>query len=128
MRAVTFGLMIFFSTIVLANQAHIEHVKMSQSGNSWTFSVTLRHADTGWEHYADGWRVVDEQGNELGMRVLYHPHENEQPFTRSLSGVNIPDGTTVIYVEARDKEHGWNPDRVRIDLNQPKGERYEITR
>jgi hypothetical protein len=114
--------------MVFANDAHIEHVKAVKSGSSWTFHVTIRHNDTGWDHYADGWRVVDEQGKELGMRVLYHPHETEQPFTRSLSGVNIPKGTTIVYVEARDKVHGWNKDKVRIDLTTSKGDRYEVVR
>ena len=55
-----------------------------------TFSVTLEHADEGWSHYADQWEVLSLDGNLLGKRVLHHPHENEQPFTRSLSGVAIP--------------------------------------
>ena len=64
------------------------------SGGTWTFSVTLRHGDTGWDDYADGWRVVMEDGTVLGTRTLYHPHVQEQPFTRSLGDVTIPDGTT----------------------------------
>ena len=55
----------------------IEAVTARQAANSWRFDVTIRHPDTGWEHYADGWRVLDMQGNELGMRVLHHPHETE---------------------------------------------------
>lgn len=60
---------------------------------TYRFDVTIRHPDTGWDHYADGWRVLDMDGNELGMRVLFHPHVDEQPFTRSLDGVKIPAGT-----------------------------------
>ena len=59
------------------------------SGNNWAVSVTLKHGDTGWDHYADNWRVVDSEGNVLGDRVLYHPHEDEQPFTRGLSSVSM---------------------------------------
>ena len=88
----------------------------------------LRHADTGWDHYADAWRVVTEKGEDLGTRTLYHPHENEQPFTRSLSNILIPKGINVIYVEAHDKVHGWSPQRIRVDIRQDKGERYTLGR
>ena len=90
--------------------------------------MTLRHEDTGWEHYADAWQVVDENGKLLGKRVLYHPHVNEQPFTRSLSGIEIPATTKIVYVEAHDKVHGWSKQRVRIDLDTASGERYEVKR
>jgi len=68
--------------------------------------VTLVHPDTGWDHYADGWRVEDADGNVLGLRVLGHPHVNEQPFTRSLSiSGPLPD---IIYVRARCNVDGWS--------------------
>lgn len=72
------------------------------------FSVTLSHPDTGWDHYADGWEVLDADGNSLGLRELLHPHVAEQPFTRSLSGVQIPEGTTSVYVRARCNVDGWS--------------------
>ena len=46
----------------LAEAPRIEGATAHQNGSSWTISVTLSHADTGWEHYADGWRVLDENG------------------------------------------------------------------
>jgi hypothetical protein len=109
-----------------ANQVEIVKVTLEASAGSWVFNVTLLHEDTGWQHYADGWRVVDEKGNELGYRKLWHPHKDEQPFTRSLSDVNIPAATKIIYVEAHDKVHGWSKQRVRIDLRKPEGDRYLI--
>lgn len=95
----------------------IEDVQIRATGtNKYTFSVTIRHPDTGWDHYADGWRVLDMDGNELGMRVLYHPHVNEQPFTRSLSAVEIPTGTRQVQVQARDLPAGWNEETTIVDL------------
>ena len=82
----------------------------------WNVSVTLRHADTGWEHYADAWRVISKDGAVFGTRTLLHPHETEQPFTRSLSGVDIPKAVTVVFIEAHDKVHGWAKQRLRVDL------------
>lgn len=80
-----------------------------QAGGSWTVSVTIRHPDTGWDHYADGWRVVTETGDVLGTRELLHPHETEQPFTRSLSGVALPDAP--LFIEARCNVDGWGDTR-----------------
>lgn len=111
-----------------AGQVEIVKVKLQQQGGSWSADVTLRHKDTGWDHYADGWRVVSPDGKVLGHRTLYHPHINEQPFTRSLSGIDIPSSLKDIVVEAHDKVHGWSPDQVTIDLSRNAGERYRIDR
>ena len=43
------------------------------------------------ERYADGWRVLDEEGNVLGTHTLMHDHANEQPFTRTQPGLEIPE-------------------------------------
>lgn len=94
----------------------IEKVNALQSASGWRFDVTIRHPDTGWDHYADGWRVLDMDGNELGLRVLVHPHETEQPFTRSLGGVQIPAGTRQVQVQARCLVDGWNDDTVTVAL------------
>lgn len=113
---------------VSAGEVEIEQVVFSaRDGTQWLVDVTLRHGDTGWQHYADAWRILDGQGRELGTRVLYHPHVDEQPFTRSL-GLKIPAETITVYVEAHDKEHGWSPRRVEVNLRTTKGERYRVER
>lgn len=127
---IRFGLILLLNVILMqvvsANQVEIVNVMLEPSANRWTFHVTLKHADTGWEHYADDWRIVDEKGHVLGNRKLWHPHVDEQPFTRSLSDVLIPKKDKIIYVEAHDKVHGWSKQRVRIDMRKLKGPRYEI--
>lgn len=100
----------------LADDATIEAAEARAFGDTWSFSVTLRHGDTGWDDYADGWRVVTEDGTELGLRVLYHPHVEEQPFTRSLGGVAIPDGVETVYIEARTNTDGWGTARFPVSL------------
>lgn len=97
---------LFFALPAFADLPQVLEVKATQSGSSWRFDVRLTHADTGWEHYADGWGVYLEDGTELGYRELLHPHVNEMPFMRSLSGVDIPDGVTRVYVRPRDSVHG----------------------
>ena len=101
----------------LADPPTIEQVRTSANGDTWRFDVTIRHPDTGWDHYADGWRVLDMDGNELGMRVLLHPHETEQPFTRSLGGVVIPDGMTQVQIQARCIVDGWNEGTTVVKLD-----------
>lgn len=105
------------STPALAGPATVLDAQFRQAGGTWTISVTVAHADTGWEHYADGWEVLAPDGQRLGYRELFHPHVNEQPFTRSLSGVVIPGGLTSVQVRAHDNVDGWGPP-VRFDLPQ----------
>ena len=86
------------------------------SGGGWSFDVTLRHPDTGWEHYADAWRVEAPDGRILGLRELLHPHVEEQPFTRSLSGVTVPAGMDHVLIRARCLVDGWSDQTFRLDL------------
>ena len=102
-----------------ATAGEVEIVKADakqEQGGAYSFSVTLRHADTGWEHYADAWEVLAPDGTVLGKRVLYHPHVNEQPFTRSLAGVRVPEGISRVVIRAHDKVHGTGPRTLAVDL------------
>ena len=101
-----------------ADPAVVEKVAMREGSGGWTFDVTISHPDTGWDDYADGWRVVTADGTVLGTRVLAHPHVEEQPFTRSLSGVEIPDGVAEIYIEASTNVEGWGEARVPVVLGE----------
>ncbi|ETX08555.1 MAG: hypothetical protein ETSY2_04690 [Candidatus Entotheonella gemina] len=112
----------------IAGQVEIVHTQFISRSDTWQVYTTLRHGDMGWEHYADAWRVVTEAGDVLGTRTLFHPHVDEQPFTRSQGGIVIPKDTHIVYVEAHDKEHGWSPQRVQVDLRQAKGERFTVQR
>lgn len=89
-----------------------------QRDGIWSISVTLRHPDTGWDHYADGWEVLHPDGNRLGYRELLHPHVNEQPFTRSLGGVVIPAGVDYVLIRARDNVAGWDDATFRLNLKR----------
>ena len=110
------GLIGLLAARVMADPAKVEGATAKRVGDGWSFSVTLSHGDTGWEDYADGWRVVSQDGTVLGVRELLHPHVNEQPFTRSLSSVSIPDGTTSVFIEARTNVDGWGEARFEMAL------------
>ena len=93
--------------------AHVLGVEARETGENYTFSATLRHRDEGWEHYANLWRVTGEDV-ENGVRELLHPHNDEQPFTRSQSNVKAM-GTVVL--EAEDTVHGAGGSTVTLDLD-----------
>ena len=115
-----------FTTSVYANEVEIVNVVLSKYAGTWRADVTLKHDDAGWKHYADAWRIIDENGKEIGKRTLHHPHVNEQPFTRSLNDFYIKNDIKVIYVEAHDSKHGWSSDRVKIKMNKSSGHKYKI--
>ena len=100
----------------IADPAVIEEAEATRTGSGWTVSVTLSHGDTGWDDYADGWRVETPGGAVLGTRELLHPHVDEQPFTRSLGGVEIPDGLTRVMIRARTNVDGWGAETFPLEL------------
>ncbi len=102
---------------VFAGEADVVAVEARQgSDGSWRFDVTLRHGDEGWDHYADRWDIVGPDGTVYGNRVLAHPHVNAQPFTRSLSGVVIPDNLVSVVVRGHDLVHGLGGTELLVDL------------
>ena len=109
-----------------ASPVVIEHASFrTQGGERWSVDVTLRHPDTGWEHYADLWLVETVEGRELGRRVLLHPHETEQPFTRSAS-ISIPANLKTVVVRAGCTVDGVNSAPLIVDLTKPGGTGFEV--
>lgn len=112
----------------IAGEVKVLRVKASEtSENLWKFSVTVRHKDKGWKHYADKWEVLSPEGDIIATRVLAHPHVDEQPFTRSLSGVKIPEGLTQVIIRAHDSIHGYGDKQMRVDLTTGKTTKFEYT-
>jgi hypothetical protein len=100
-----------------------------QTDGTWSFEVTVQHEDRGWEHYADRWEVLSPDGRASGAlatRVLTHPHVNEQPFTRSQSGIVIPEGVTQVRVRAHDLVDGYGGHEVVVDLTVAQGQDFEV--
>lgn len=82
----------------------------------WRIDATVRHADEGWDHYANNFEVLAPDRSVLGIRSLAHPHVNEQPFTRSLGGVSIPQGTKFVIIRARDSVHEYGGAEFQLEL------------
>lgn len=98
-----------------AGTADALDVKASCEGERCHFEVTVRHDDTGWDHYANGFEVLDPEGRVLATRVLRHPHVDEQPFTRSLDA-KIPLSVTRVSVRVRDSRHGYGGEQQEVTL------------
>lgn len=99
-----------------ADCAHVVDVTIEQNGDAFTVATTVASGDTGWDKYADAWQVWDPDGAVLGERILTHPHETEQPFTRSLSNVVIPDDVDAVTVAARDLVLGFCGDTLTVEV------------
>jgi hypothetical protein len=52
----------------------------------------------------------------------------EQPFTRSQSGISIPEGVTKVRVRAHDLVDGFGGREVVVDLATESGSNYEVDR
>jgi hypothetical protein len=106
LRGILMTLIIISMNYVQAGEADVLEAKISAKGGSvFRIDVTVRHEDAGWDHYANRWDILDLDGNVLGSRVLAHPHDNEQPFTRSLT-LELPEGISVVIIRAHDSVHG----------------------
>ena len=111
------GALVGWGSAAGAGEADVVHAKANKTGNNtYQFEVTVMHADSGWKHYANKWDVVGPAGKVFGKRILHHPHENEQPFTRSLGGVRIPVAVKQVTVRAYDSQHGLGGKTVTVVL------------
>ena len=104
-----------------AGQADVLRVEIRPASQVGRFDldVTLRHADSGWDHYANRWEVLAPDGRIIATRILAHPHVNEQPFTRGLSGVRIPAEFTWIRVRGHELVHGYGGREVTLSVPHP---------
>jgi len=110
-------LLLIFPPTLFAAEVEVLGVDIQPvASHAYRISVTLKHADSGWDHYADRWEVVTPDGQVLAQRILAHPHENEQPFTRSLGHVEIPAGTETVIIQAHDKVHGIGAKKMTVSV------------
>jgi hypothetical protein len=108
---------LLFAGATVAGEADVIDVKVRRnSSGTYDFDITVRSVDKGWNHYADAFEVLGPDGKVLGRRVLLHPHETEQPFTRDLYGVRIPAGVAHVTVRARHKPKGYDGETMSVVL------------
>lgn len=109
--------LLLLPTAAAAGEADVVDATARQaSDGAWTITATILHADEGWVHFADAFEVLAPDGTVLGVRTLAHPHVEEQPFTRSLTGVVIPSDVTTVRIRAHDNVHGYGGAERTLDL------------
>ena len=92
-------------------------VEVRGAGNDrFDFDATISSQYDTPQRYADAFRVTSVEGVELGVRILFHDHASEQPFTRDLYGVQIKAGVKRVMVQARDQKYGYGGKTVTVDL------------
>jgi len=92
-------------------------VELRPAGDrTYDVAVTISSAYDTPQRYADGWRVLDPDGNMLGTHTLLHDHANEQPFTRVQRGLFIPAGVDEVTVEGRDQANGFGGTTVTVEV------------
>ena len=87
----------------------INATALRSDDGTWTFDVTISSPyESGWGQYADEFQIISISDDIiLGTRSLAHPHPNEQPFTRSLGGIIIPNDLSMVSITARDSINGY---------------------
>jgi len=114
---------LLFSAPIVAGEADVVAATATKSADgTYQFNVTVAHDDPGWDHYANVWQVIGPNGVVLGERELLHPHVEEQPFTRSLSGVRIPSDVHTVTIRAGDLVHEFGGAEVVLDLPSDTGQ------
>ena len=100
-RTLIAAVLMLTACAAVAGEADVIAVDVRASGPQvFHFDVTVRSKDTGWDYYAERFEVVAPDGAVLGTRVLLHPHETEQPFTRELDGVRVAPSIGQVTVRA----------------------------
>lgn len=111
-------------------QPHVTGIRFSRNADPNTFSMgaTVRHNDRGWDDYAD---TIVFGGAKNGRLTLQHPHDDEQPFTRSKDDVQA-EGE--VRVHALDNVRSGDGSAIVVDFaSAPFAElergtlRYELT-
>ena len=68
------------------------------------------------DRYADRIEVLGPNGAILGVRVLDHPHDDEQPFTRTVARVQVPPEIGTVSVRAHFKPTGFGGTTATVTL------------
>ena len=115
-RGALFGLALTAAAPADAGDADVINVVVHQRAGLYDLDVTIRSKDTGWERYADRIEVLGPDGTVVGTRVLEHPHDDEQPFTRDLYELRVPAGVGKVTVRAHFKPTGFDGATMTVPL------------
>ena len=101
MNKLIFVLCLFGSQVLAQPPIILKAEAIAKTNQLFDIAVTIRHPDTGWDHFASEWVVVMNGDNQIAKRKLHHPHVNEQPFKRFVRDVKIPEEARIVEVYAQ---------------------------
>ncbi|MBD8871051.1 hypothetical protein [Nocardioides donggukensis] len=88
----------------------------AEGAGTYRLDVTVSSPYDSPDRYADGWRVLGPDREVLGEMTLGHDHASEQPFTRTQTGVQIPEGVSTVTVEGHDTENGYGGGTAEVEV------------
>ena len=106
------------SPLAMAGAADVIDATARQATDgTWSFEVTLRCDDRGADYFCDRFEVMTLTGRVVGVRRLLHDHTDEQPFTRDLQGVHVPDGfPRGVLIRGHHNIRGYDGATLKLDL------------
>ena len=86
---------------------------LAMAGAADVIDATARQATDGtWS-----FEVMTLTGRVVGVRRLLHDHTDEQPFTRDLQGVHVPDGfPRGVLIRGHHNIRGYDGATLKLDL------------
>ena len=81
------------------------------------FEVTMRCDDRGATYFCDRFEILSPSMRVVGVRRMLHDHTDEQPFTRELQGVNVPNGfPRGVLIRGHHNARGYDGATLKLDL------------
>ncbi len=106
------------SPLAIAGAADVIAATVRQGADgTWSFEVTMRCDDRSAAHFCDRFEILTPTLRVVGVRRLLHDHTDEQPFTRELQGVNVPDGfPRGVLIRGHHNIRGYDGATLKLDL------------
>ncbi len=118
-RSATFELLLILtSPLAIAGAADVIAATARQAADgTWSFEVTMRCDDRGAAYFCDRFEILTPTARVIGVRRLLHDHTDEQPFTRDLQGVNVPNGfPRGVLIRGHHNIRGYEGATLKLDL------------
>ena len=101
---------------------HVVELDAFEEGGTWSFSASMSspyEVQTGLSKYCDFFEVRTTSGMNytvLGKRTFGRDHPYEQPFTRVIRDVTLPNGVNSVVAIAHDSVDGYCGRSLEVDL------------
>jgi len=101
---------------------HVVELDAIEEGGTWSFSASMSspyEVQTGLSKYCDFFEVRTTSSMNytvLGKRSFDHDHPYEQPFTRVIGDVTLPNGVNSVVAIAHDSVDGYCGRSLEVDL------------